>query len=131
MNNPFEQAGAFSWCELMTADPDAARTFYSKLFGWEMQQMPMQGMIYTVLKAGGEDVGGLMGMPPQAPEGTPSQWGVYVTVEDLDASVKLAEELGATITMPPMDIPDVGRFCQIQDPQGASISMISYVARSQ
>lgn len=127
MNNPFEQPGAFSWCELITTDPDAAHEFYNKLFGWEMQQSPMQGMIYTVLKAGGEDVGGLMGMPPGMPEGTSPQWNSYVTVEDVDASAKLAEELGATITVPPMDVPDVGRLCQLRDPQGASIFMITYV----
>jgi uncharacterized protein len=53
-------------------------------------------------------------------------WGVYVTVDDVDASVKLVEELGGKVLVAPMDIPNTGRFALIQDPQGATLSIISY-----
>jgi uncharacterized protein len=125
MNNPFEQSGAFSWNELMTTDPAGAKEFYGKLFGWEMNDRPMEGMTYTVLSAGGEGVGGIMKTPPTA-AGMPSQWGTYVTVEDVDATAHLAIELGGKVLVEPMTIPDVGRFTLIQDPQGAAISAISY-----
>jgi uncharacterized protein len=52
MTNVFQQQGAFSWCELMTTDTTAAKEFYSRLFGWEMIDRPVEGMTYTVLKAG-------------------------------------------------------------------------------
>lgn len=126
MTSPWEQHGAFSWCELMTTNTDEAKTFYTQLFGWEMQDQPMPGMIYTVLKSEGKEVGGgLMPIPDEA-AGCPSAWGIYVTVDDVDATAKTTTELGGTVMRPPTDIPNVGRFAIIQDPQGAVLSIISY-----
>jgi predicted enzyme related to lactoylglutathione lyase len=128
MNDPFKQHGAFSWCELMTPNVDAAKAFYGKLFGWQMQEIPMEGMTYTVLSAGGVPVGGIMAPPKQA--GTmPPHWGVYVTVGEVDAAAKQAVELGGSLMLPPRDIPGVGRFCLIQDPQGALLYAITYTAQ--
>ena len=82
-------------------------------------------MDYTVVKVEDEAVGGIMPIPPKA-EGTPPNWGGYVTVDDVDATARMAEELGGKIHVPPTDIPNVGRFCVIQDPQGSMISAITY-----
>lgn len=109
----------------MTTDAAAAKEFYAQLFGWEMDDRPMPGMTYTVVKVGNQEVGGLMKMPPDM-EGVPPHWGVYVTVDDVDAAVQQVEELGGQVCMPPMDIPDVGRMALIQDPQGARLSVITY-----
>jgi len=129
MNDPFQQHGAFSWCELMTTDVDAAKRFYSNLFGWTLEDMNMTGqMTYTVVKAGGQGIGGIMKTPPQAGN-MPPCWGTYVTVDDVDAIAQKAVTLGGKICVPPQDIPTVGRFCVIQDPQGAMISAITYVKR--
>jgi predicted enzyme related to lactoylglutathione lyase len=125
MDNPFTQQGAFSWCELMTTNAAAARDFYAKLFGWETEEMPMPGMTYTVVKAGGKGIGGIMAIPKEA-QGMPPAWCVYVTVTDVDATARAAEQLGGKVIMPPRDIPDVGRFCVIQDPQGAVIQAMTY-----
>ena len=125
MKDPFKQHGAFSWFELTTTDPEAAKNFYTQLFGWTTEDMPMENMAYTILKVGEEGVGGIMQTPPQA-EGLPPNWGVFVTVDDVDATAKKAEELGANILVPPTDIPNVGRFFVLQDPQGAVISAITY-----
>jgi predicted enzyme related to lactoylglutathione lyase len=125
MNEAFKQHGAFSWCELMTADVAAAKAFYGKLFGWKTEDMSMPGMTYTVVKAGGSEIGGIMETPKES-QGMPPAWGTYVTVDDVDATAKTAGELGARLLVPPTDIPDVGRFCVIQDPQGATISAITY-----
>ena len=121
-----KQQGVFCWSELITTDVPAAKEFYSKLFGWTMELAPMEGMEYTLVKVGDTEVGGIMATPPEA-QGMPPMWGVYVTVDDVDATAKLVEELGGTILMPPMDIQNVGRFCVIQDPQGAVISAITFV----
>jgi len=126
MKEPMKQHGAFSWFELVTPDVEAATSFHRKLFGWTTEKVPMGGMSYTVVKVGGEDVGGIMAMPPQA-KGVPPHWGVYVTVDDADATAKLAVQMGAKIIVPPQDIPDVGRFCLFQDPQGAFLSVITYL----
>lgn len=125
MEDKFKTHGAFSWCELMTSDAEAATHFYTELFGWSVEKMPMADMTYTVVKTGEEGIGGIMPMSADA-QGMPPQWGVYVTVDDVDAVAKKAEELGAKIVMPLTDIPNVGRLCAFQDPQGAVISVITY-----
>lgn len=109
----------------MTTDVAAAKAFYGKLFGWETEDMPMPGMTYIVVKNGGREIGGIMAIP-QEERGMPPAWGTYVTVDDVDATAKAAVELGAKLLVPPTDIPDVGRFCVIRDPQGATINAITY-----
>ena len=118
--------GAFSWIELMTTDTATVKDFYTRLFGWATEDMEMEGMTYTVVRAGGKEVGGIMAVPPEA-QGTPPHWGTYVTVDDVDVVAAKVPELGGTLIVPPRDIPDVGRFCVIQDPQGAMIAAITYV----
>lgn len=127
MDEQFKQHGAFSWCELMTGDVEAAKEFYSKLFGWELKDADMPGMTYTLINVGGKGIGGIMAMPEKAGPMPPS-WGAYVTVDDVDAVAGNAVELGGKVLVPPTEIPGVGRFCVIQDPQGAYINAISYAS---
>jgi predicted enzyme related to lactoylglutathione lyase len=126
MDQKLKKHGAVSWSELITNDPQAAQTFYGELFGWDFEDTPMDGMSYTVLKVNGEEVGGIMATPAEAPDMPPS-WGLYITVDDVDATAAKATALGATVCVPPSDIPEVVRFCVLQDPQGAYISIISCV----
>ena len=126
MDEKVMKHGAFSWFELMTNDVDAAKDFYSKLFGWETEKMEMEGgMIYTVVKVNGEAAGGMMGMPSGA-GGMPSMWGIYVTVDDVDETARSVKKMGGKVLVAPQDIPQVGRFCVFQDPQGAILSAITY-----
>lgn len=125
MTDTMKQHGAFSWNELMTTDVDAAKAFYGKLFGWTLEDMPMSDMVYTMAKAGGTEVAGIMAMPVEAGN-MPPTWGAYVTVDDVEASAKQVEALGGKVVIAPQDIPDVGRFCVICDPQGAALSLITY-----
>jgi predicted enzyme related to lactoylglutathione lyase len=129
MDDPFKQHGAFSWCSLMVNDVAAAKTFYTKLFGWDTEEMNTAGMAYTVVKAGGEGIGGISALPNDAPRENSPMWGVYVTVDNVDATAETAKKLGAKLLVPPQDIPTVGRFCVIQDPQGAVISAITYLPK--
>jgi len=115
----------FSWNELMTSDVEKAKAFYGALFDWTMVDMPMNDEHYTMAQKGEEKVAGMMAMPEEY-KGVPPHWGAYVTVEDVDASAKKVTELGGTVVVPPTDIPGVGRFCLFQDPQGATLSVISY-----
>ena len=119
--------GAIGWTELMTTDVAAAKEFYNALFGWQTEDMPMEalGMTYTVVKVHGEEVGGMMAMPAEC-QGMPPYWGLYVTVDDVDATAAQVEQLGGKVLRPPTDIPGVGRFCVFQDPQGGVISAITY-----
>jgi len=128
MNAELFKHGRFSWNELLTGDPDGAKGFYSRLFGWEYEIFPSEEMTYNVIKSGGEEIGGIMKIPPQA-EGQPPIWRIYVTVDNVDETAKLAEKLGGKIHVPPTDIPEVGRFAVLQDPQGAYISVITYAMK--
>ncbi|RJQ83525.1 MAG: VOC family protein [Desulfobacteraceae bacterium] len=126
MEEHLTKHGMISWSELMTSNLEAARKFYAQLFGWELERAPMQEMDYIMVKSNGREIAGMMATPPGA-EATPPNWGIYITVEDVDAAARKAQELGATVCVPPRDIPQVGRFCVLQDPQGAFFSIITYL----
>jgi predicted enzyme related to lactoylglutathione lyase len=119
------QSGAFCWNELATKDLAAAKSFYARLLGWQLEGSAAAGMDYNEIVVGGEHIGGMYQMTEEnsAPGDSP-HWKIYVAVDDVDAKAKLTEELGGKVTVPPMDVPNVGRFCVIADPSGASISLI-------
>jgi predicted enzyme related to lactoylglutathione lyase len=121
----FKTHGAFSWCELTTTDPAAAAEFYGQLFGWTPKDMGDAMGGYRVINVGESGIGGIMGMPPNAPP-MPPHWGCYVTVANVDETAAKAVALGGKLLVPGMDIPTVGRMAVLQDPQGAVISVIAY-----
>jgi predicted enzyme related to lactoylglutathione lyase len=113
--------GRFVWYDLMTSDSDAAKTFYTGVMGWGTEVWENPGMSYTMWKAGETPIGGIMKRPEQA-GGAPPQWLAYVAVPDVDATTSRAQELGGKVIVPPTDIPTVGRFSVIADPQGATMA---------
>lgn len=126
--NPFQQKGAFSWCELISSDVNAAKEFYAKLFDWTWKEEPMEGgKTYTTIKAGEQQVGGIFSTEDAlgAEKPTP-HWGIYVTVEDVEETLKLAESMGGTVIVPATEIPQTGKFAVFSDPQGAVLSIIAY-----
>lgn len=131
-NPVFTTHGAVSWTELMTTDVDAAKKFYSEVFGWKTKDMPMPdgNGTYTCVRTADagekEGIGGLMSMPPNLPPGVPPSWTPYVTVDNVDEAVAKATGLGAEVVMPAMDMKGVGRMAWIKDPQGAVIALIAY-----
>lgn len=121
----------FCWDELLTADPEAAVRFYTSVFGWGTEHMDMPDFgRYTLFKRTGvkdemgadKNAGGVMKLPPGVPR---SFWLTYVAVENADATVDKAKKLGATPTTPPMDIPHVGRFATLLDPQRAPFAVLA------
>ena len=125
MSDAFQTHSAFSWMELRTNDPDKAKAFYKDVIGWEMEPMPGPGMVYNLLKVNDQSVGGIVALPDAAGD-APSHWCAYITVDDVDARTKKAEDAGATIIAPPMDMPGVGRMSTIQDPTGGVIALMTY-----
>lgn len=118
---PEIKPGNFCWVELGTSDNEAAKNFYSKLFGWEIQDNPMgPDMVYTMLKLGGKDVGGLYKlMPDMVAQGVPPHWLTYVAVTNADEKVEEAKAAGATIMNGPFDVATHGRMAVIKDPTDA------------
>jgi uncharacterized protein len=115
---------SFSWNELATRDLNAAKTFYSKVFGWNPKSNPMpDGSEYVEWQLNGKSIGGGMTMGSMYPPQVPPHWLVYFTVHNTDETVKKAQELGGKVMAPAMDIPQ-GRFAVLTDQQGASFAVI-------
>ena len=113
--------GTVCWNELLSTDASGVRDFYTKLFGYEVEEKDMGPMgTYTLFTKGDKQIGGMM----QNPEpGGSSIWVPYIAVEDVDASTKQAESFGAKVCVPPSDIPQIGRFSMISDPAGATLGL--------
>ena len=116
--------GSVCWNELASRDAEAARDFYTQLFGWRPESRDMGELgDYTIFKNGEAEAAGLLQMNEEWGE-LPSHWMVYFSVADCDASAEQVAELGGKVSVPPTDIPTVGRFSVITDPQGAVFSIV-------
>ena len=111
------EIGSLGWNELATNDATKARDFYTGLFGWRADVMNV-GMEYTVFNGDAGPVAGAYALTPEM-EGMPVCWLPYFAVEDPDATAEKAKSLGATVLKEPEDIPGIGRFTMLRDPQGA------------
>lgn len=117
--------GAFCWAELATTDQKAGIQFYSKIFGWSANNMPMgPDEFYTIFQLEGRDAAaGCTLRPEQRAHGVPPHWSLYIAVENADASAARATELGGTVLAPPFDVFDAGRMAVVQDPTGATFCL--------
>jgi predicted enzyme related to lactoylglutathione lyase len=115
--------GQFCWDELLTSDVSSARQFYQSLFGWGSNDWDMgpEGT-YTLFTTGETPIAGMMKIPAGAPQ--QPAWLAYVAVDDADATVARACELGGRVALPPKDIPDVGRIAVLIDPTAAMIALL-------
>jgi uncharacterized protein len=121
--------GKFMWNELMTTDADAAAKFYGSVVGWKTSSMPMPGSDagekYHLWKVGDEDAGGMLQMSGPQFAGIPPHWMSYVHVADVDACAAKVAPAGGKLAQPPFDIPGIGRFCVVIDPQGAALALMT------
>jgi len=113
--------GSFSWFELATTDQNSAKDFYSKLFGWGINDFPYgEGQFYSMMQMRGKDVSAVYGMgPEETAQGLPPHWRVYITVKDAAEAAEKAKSLGANVLMGPFDVMGMGNMAVIQDPTGA------------
>ena len=117
------EPGSLIWVELATTDEKGATEFYTKLFPWKPEVMPMDDMNYTIFKTDAMPGSGMYQIT-QKQKGMPTSWLVYFAVADCDQTVETAKTKGANVMVPPMDIPNVGRFSIMSDPQGAMFAVI-------
>jgi predicted enzyme related to lactoylglutathione lyase len=122
MANP---EGTPIWYELMTTDADGAQGFYADVIGWSIPPSGIEGAgdYRTLTGPDGQGVGGLMTLP----EGAPMKpgWFCYIGVQDVDSTAEKIRSLGGSVHGDPQDIPGVGRFAMVTDPQG----MVFYIMR--
>ena len=118
---PELKPGTFCWVELGTSDNEAAKSFYSQLFGWQYEDNPMgPDGVYTMVKLDGKDVGGLYKLSPDmSAQGIPPHWLSYILVTNADESAEKVKTAGATLLNGPFDVHTVGRMAVIKDPTDA------------
>jgi predicted enzyme related to lactoylglutathione lyase len=115
--------GLFVWYEHLTQDPNAAIAFYGDVIGWKTQPFTEAGGDYVMWVGSQGPLGGVMKLPDEvARMGAPPHWMAHVRVDDVDATAALATKLGGKVHKEPTDIPTVGRFAVLGDPQGAVLS---------
>jgi predicted enzyme related to lactoylglutathione lyase len=122
--------GSLCWAECYSIDAERAKAFYRVVFGWQEQDVPLGEVIYTVLTpaGGGTDDahGGIMQLGPEhTARGTGSHWLPYFEVPNVDASLAIADTLGAKVRIPATDVHGVGRLAQLLDPHGAVFAVIT------
>ena len=112
--------GSFCWAELATTDGSGAKKFYSELFGWTTHDSPVgPGMVYTMLKLDGKDVGALYEKGEMMKD-VPTVWASYISIANADEIAAKAKSLGGTVMKEPCDVMAVGRMAVITDPTGAT-----------
>ena len=111
--------GDFIWYELMTTAPDAAQAFYTAVLGWAWADSGQPGMDYRLFSADDTQVGGMMGLSKDMTDGgARPMWAGYIGVDEVDKSADAIEAAGGNVLMGPQDIPGIGRFAFVADPQG-------------
>jgi predicted enzyme related to lactoylglutathione lyase len=124
--------GRFVWYELMTSDLAAAETFYRKVVGWEKQDAGVQGVAYTMFTVDGRPVTGAMSLPESARSmGISPLWLGYIAVDDVDT---LAADIvidGGVVHRAAADIPGIGRFAIVGDPEGAAFALFKGTSSQQ
>jgi len=115
--------GTPCWTDLSTTNQDEAKAFYSKLFGWDYQDIPMgEGQVYSIAKLNGSDAGAIFTQVPQEAEaGVPPHWKVYFAVDDINAIASKVSDLGGTVIVDEFDEDESGQMMMAQDPTGAMI----------
>lgn len=111
------QQGDFVWYELLTTDADDAAKFYGAILGWSMRGTQTTVQDYRIFSIGGTEVAGLMPFPPEDANMRPG-WLGYIAVRDVDSSAAEIVRGGGRQYVPPTDIPGIGRFAMLSDPQG-------------
>jgi predicted enzyme related to lactoylglutathione lyase len=116
--------GTPNWVDLQTTDQDAAKAFYTGLFGWtyDDQPMPPDG-VYSMVKLGEQHVAAITGQSPDlAAAGAPPMWNTYIAVDSADDAVSKVEAAGGQVAMTPFDVMDAGRMAFVLDPSGAAVA---------
>jgi uncharacterized protein len=114
--------GSFCWLELFTTDQDAAKQFYSSLFGWSINDQAMgPGQIYTIFNLEGRNAASATSMNQQMRDrGVPPHWMLYICTQSADDTGAKAQQSGGRVLAPVLDVSDFGRMAMLRDPAGAN-----------
>lgn len=116
--------GKFVWRDLMTDDPAIVKPFYAGLFGWEFEERTALGRPYTLVKSGGQYIGGIAKAQRKVANQPNSQWLNFMSVANVDAAAERTVKAGGSVVVAPLDLPRVGRGAVVIDPQGAPLGLL-------
>ena len=121
--------GEICWRELSTKNVEAAKKFYSGLFGWNLQKSEISELDYTEIHSNGKAVGGMLEITKEWCEDwekIPPRWMTYIAVDDIDATIEKIKTHGGSVCVEPFDAPKIGRISVVNDPAGATFSIIQF-----
>lgn len=116
--------GKFVWFELRSTNVEKTKAFYGELMGWQITTQEMSGMKFEVVMGGGKPIAIISATEGKAK----SHWVPFVSVADVDATAKTVEEQKGVVIKPAADIPSVGRFAIVTDPNGAEFALFKGVS---
>ncbi len=124
IRNSYEK-GIFCWVDLATTDQDAAKQFYTQLFHWDFEDVPLEdGGTYSMACKDGRYVAALFSLSDGMREqNIPPHWQSYINVADLEAAVQSWQSNGGSILSTPCDVMESGRMAVVKDPTGATVSL--------
>ncbi|MHB1327085.1 MAG: VOC family protein [Gemmatimonadales bacterium] len=126
------QGSPFVWYELLTTNTLAAQEFYGAVIGWTAAPFPGNDMSYTIFSANGNGAAGMMALPQEACDaGARPGWMGYIATADVDAATAKLTAAGGTVHRAAEDVPMVGRFAVVADPQGAVFTLIAPASESE
>lgn len=127
MNNKIE-IGSVTWNDLTVPNAEEVRNFYNKVVGWKHEAVEMGGYsdFSMLTPIEGKPVAGVC-HAKGVNAGLPPQWLIYITVEDIDVSIKNCTELGGSVIAGPKKMGEQGKYCVIKDPAGAAVALFQFL----
>lgn len=122
--------GEICWREHNSQNLSVAKNFYQELFGWQLEQSKVTEMSYEEVHNNGEAIGGMMEITKDWGENwekIPAHWMSYIAVDNCDETIEKIKANGGEICVPAFDAPNVGRISVVNDPSGATFSIIQFV----
>jgi predicted enzyme related to lactoylglutathione lyase len=119
--------GNVHWSELISADVEGSKKFFTEICGWTINAMPMPMGEYNVAMVGETPVAGIMGVDQiqNANHEITPHWMTYLEVEDVDAAAAKIVGAGGQVINEPFDVPQVGRICIVMDPGKAVVGIMT------
>lgn len=124
--------GEVCWRELTSQNIEKGKSFYQELLGWNIEQSKITDMGYSEIHVDGKAVGGMMKIDENWGENwqnIPAHWMTYIAVDNCDEIVEKIKANGGGVCVPPFDAPGVGRMSVVNDPSGATFSIIQFVSQ--
>ncbi len=125
---PQPKEGALVHFEIPASDPAKVSRFYEQVFGWKFNKWQGEGPDYWLIShkdAPPEDTLGGLFKRINANQ----QFLNYFSVRSIDESAAKATNLGAKVVTAKQEIPNMGYFAVLQDPDGNTFALFQSSGR--